>query len=274
VLGHDGDAAEFAELSCKVAGRFVERFVTHDGLVAGNTQTSYVLALHFDLLPEHLRPAAARELVRLIEARGGHLSTGFVGTPYLLHVLSRFGYIKLAYALLRNRTYPSWLYPVTQGATTIWERWDGWTQDKGFQDPNMNSFNHYAYGAVGDWMYQVAAGIEVDPSAPGYQHILLQPRVAPDSGLTHAAATLETRYGTVHSGWRLEGPRLRWDVTVPPNARATAHVPTSDAASVRESGQSVPGTFDAPRQVLTVELGSGQYRFESTLSTGTDARPA
>lgn len=266
VLGREADAKEFAELSCKVAGRFVERFVTSEGLIAGNTQTAYVLALHFDLLPEHLRPTAIKELVRLIEAKGGHLSTGFVGTPYLLHVLSRFGYTLLAYMLLLNRTYPSWLYPVTQGATTIWERWDGWTEDRGFQDAGMNSFNHYAYGAVGDWLYQVVAGIEIDPAAPGYQHILLQPQILPSSGLTHAAATLETRYGTVRSAWKIDGPRLIWDVTVPPNAHATAHVPTFNAASVRESGQPVQGTVTPHGDGVILKLAPGQYRFESPLS--------
>ncbi len=128
-----------------------------------------MLALHFDLLPEELRPVAMTELVRDIERRGDHLSTGFVGTPYISRVLSDNGRPDVAYKLLRQTTWPSWLYSVTQGATTIWERWDGWTHDKGFQDPSMNSFNHYAYGAIGAWMYTTVAGIDIDATKPGYK---------------------------------------------------------------------------------------------------------
>ena len=133
------------------------------------TQTAYVLALHFDLLPAKLRPLAAAELVADIERRGDHLSTGFVGSPYLPHVLSSNGRLDVAYKLLAQTTWPSWLYPVTQGATTIWERWDGWTPENGFQDTGMNSFNHYAYGAIGAWLYNTVAGIEIDPAAARLQ---------------------------------------------------------------------------------------------------------
>ena len=144
------------------------------------TQTAYVLALHFDLLPEELRPLAAAELVADIERRDMHLSTGFVGAPYLTRVLSNNGQLDTAYALLFQKTWPSWLYSVTQGATTIWERWDGWTEENGFQDPVMNSFNHYAYGSIGAWLYSVVAGIELDPARPGYKHIILRPNPEAD----------------------------------------------------------------------------------------------
>ncbi len=140
------------------------------------TQTAYVVALHFDLLPDELRPQAAAELVADIQRRGSHLSTGFVGAPYLPHVLSENGRLDTAYSLLYQQTWPSWLYPVTQGATTVWERWDGWTEESGFQDPGMNSFNHYAYGSVGAWLYSTVAGIEIDPARPGYKHAVLRPR--------------------------------------------------------------------------------------------------
>ena len=146
------------------------------------TQTAYVLALHFDLLPARLRPLAVAELVADIERRDLHLSTGFVGSSYLPHVLSDNGRLDVAYALLHQQTWPSWLYAVTQGATTIWERWDGYTEQNGFQDPGMNSFNHYAYGAIGAWLYGTVAGIEVDPAQPGYKHTILRPQ--PGGGLT------------------------------------------------------------------------------------------
>src|SRR5262249_26963420 len=155
------------------------------------------LALHFDLLSEEQRAPAADALVRDIRERGWKLSTGFVGSPYLPHVLTAAGRLDVAYRLLHQRDWPSWLYAVTQGATTIWERWDGWTRERGYQTPTMNSFNHYAYGAIGSWLYQVVAGIDVDPARPGYRHAVLRPR--PGGDLTSAKATLDSVYGRLES---------------------------------------------------------------------------
>ena len=170
------------------------------------TQTAYALALQFDLLPEEMRAAAAKRLAEDVRTRK-HLTTGFLGTPYLCHVLSRYGYLDEAYLLLNREDYPSWLYPVKQGATTIWERWDGQKPDGSFQTTEMNSFNHYAYGAIGDWMYRVMAGIEIDEAAPGYKHVLIQPR--PGGGFTSVKASHETPYGKVASAWTLDGRPVR-----------------------------------------------------------------
>src|SRR5215218_7557465 len=163
------------------------------------TQTAYVLALHFDLLPDELRPVATAELVADIERRHGHLSTGFVGSPDLPHVLSNNGQLDAAYALLYQKTWPSWLYSVTQGATTIWERWDGWTEENGFQDPGMNSFNHYSLGSVGEWLYRYVAGIDL--GEPGYGHIVIRPR--PGGGLTYARGEYDSVRGRISSSWRI-----------------------------------------------------------------------
>jgi alpha-L-rhamnosidase len=190
------------------------------------SQTAYVLGLHFDLLPAKLRNLAVAELVADIERRGDHLSTGFVGAPYLPHVLSANGRLDVAYKLLQQPTWPSWLYSVTQGATTIWERWDGWTEERGFQDKGMNSFNHYAYGSIGAWLYNTVAGIEIDPAQPAYKHSILRPQ--PGGGLDCAAARLQTVYGELVSDWRLEGGRFVWEVVVPPNTTATATLPNGD----------------------------------------------
>jgi len=187
------------------------------------TQTSYVLALHFDLLPKKLRAVAAAELVRDLEQRDMHLSAGFLGAPFLPHALSDAGQLTATYALLNQRSWPSWLYSVTKGATTIWERWDGYTDERGFQDASMNSFNHYAYGSIGAWMYRVITGIEIDPEQPGYKHSILRPQ--PGGGLTHASASLETAYGALSSAWRFTEEGWTWTIIVPPNASATAHVP-------------------------------------------------
>ena len=226
VLGRTADATRYEALFTQVRQAFQARFVTAGGLVAGETQTGYVLALHFDLLPAELRAAAAAELARLIEKNGKRLATGFVGTPYLAFVLSAAGRLDLAYELLMQRRWPSWLYSVTQGATTIWERWDGWTEERGFQTAGMNSFNHYAYGAIGAWLYSVVAGIAPDPQRPGYKHVLLRPQ--PGGGLTHARASLTTPYGQLVSDWRSEGGQFHWSIVVPPNSTATAYLPNGE----------------------------------------------
>ena len=263
VLDKRDDAARYRDQLERIKHAFVREFVSENGRVGENTQTAYVLALQFDLLPEGLRAGAAERLAREVRERG-HLTTGFVGTPYLCHVLSRYGYLREAYQLLTRRGYPSWLYPVTQGATTIWERWDGQKPDGTFQDTGMNSFNHYAYGAIGDWMYRVMAGLEIDPAAPGYKHVIIRPQ--PGGGFTSVKATHETIRGTVGSEWTLDGGRFELVVTVPANAQATVSLPGARLAGVTESGQTLavgPG-ISAVRQegdVVVAEIGSGRFRF-------------
>lgn len=215
------------------------------------SQTAYVLALHFDLLPEDLRMVATDELVADIERRDMHLSTGFVGAPYLAHVLSQNGKLDTAYALLFQKTWPSWLYSVTQGATTVWERWDGWTEENGFQDPIMNSFNHYAYGSIGNWLYSVVTGIEIDPRQPGYKHIVL--RAQPGGGVTQATGKLETLYGKIVSQWTLSDNQFEWQVIVPPNTTATVYLPWKEAQKITLNGQPVMGTVH--------EVEAGEYHF-------------
>jgi alpha-L-rhamnosidase len=246
-----------------VKDAFVREYVTKTGRVGENTQTAYTLALQFDLLPEDLRATAAKRLAEEVRQRK-HLTTGFLGTPYLCHVLSRYGYLDEAYLLLDREEYPSWLYAVKQGATTIWERWDGQKPDGTFQDVGMNSFNHYAYGAIGDWMYRVMAGIDVDESAPGYKHVLIHPR--PGGGFTSAKAHHDTLYGRTASAWVIADGRFDLAVEIPANTRATVTLPRARLASVTEGGAPLAAGngVGAPRQdgdAVVVEVGSGQYRF-------------
>ncbi|NJB84974.1 alpha-L-rhamnosidase [Lewinella marina] len=269
VLGKTEEAAEYRELARRLRQAFRDEYVTPSGRLVSSTQTAYILALEFDLLPEEVREAAARRLVDNIE-RYGHLTTGFLGTPYLLHVLTRFGYTDTAYTLLHRKEYPSWLYPVTRGATTIWERWDGIKPDSTFQSEGMNSFNHYAYGAVGDWLYRRSAGLDTDPAAPGYKHLVLQPH--PGGELTQAHATLETPYGTAASGWTTTAEGLEFTVTVPPNTTAELHLPNARQESVQLDGQPlVQGNgVRSHRQSadhVMVELGSGTYRFSLPITS-------
>jgi alpha-L-rhamnosidase len=223
VLGHKPDAAKFRRLHRDIVAAFRRRFVTADGLLVGATQTAYVLALHFGLLPEKLRAKATRELVREIEKREFHLGTGFVGTPYILDVLAANGQLDIAYKLLEQESFPSWLFPVKNGATTIWERWDGWHPERGFQDVGMNSFNHYAYGAVGAWMVSSLAGLDLDERHPGYRHIKFHPR--PGGSLTWAEASLQTANGEVSIRWQLRGRTLTVKLNVPPGSSAAFFPP-------------------------------------------------
>jgi alpha-L-rhamnosidase len=234
VLGYTQDSERYDSVADKACAAFRQRYVTPDGLILDGTQTAYVLALHFNLLPEYTRRAAVEALVHDIKKRGTHLSTGFVGTPYINHILSEHGRSDVAYALLNQTTWPSWLYSVTQGATTIWERWDGWTHDKGFQDPAMNSFNHYAYGAIGEWLYKVIGGIDLDPDRPGYKHIIMQPQIG--GAITHAKTNFRSVYGLIRSDWSLEQGTLNWRITIPANTTATVYMPSTPSDTVSESG--------------------------------------
>lgn len=264
VLGKEDDVTTYSSLLQRIKDAFLKEYMTPSGRLVSSSQTAYVLALNFDLLPEALRPEAAERLVQNIRSYDNHLTTGFLGTPYLCHVLSRFGYNDVAYQLLLQETYPSWLYPVKMGATTIWERWDGEKPDSTFQTPGMNSFNHYAYGAIGDWMYRVMAGINTDTTAPGYKKIIIKPH--PTDKLTSASADLQTYYGTVSSHWKREGGNLQLDVAIPVNTTATVYIPAKSENDVKENGVALSSLKGEKMKgkdgnYVVVELGSGKYTF-------------
>ncbi len=263
LLGKTEDAARYEQQLTRIKAAFVREYVTTTGRVGENTQTAYAVALQFDLLPEDQRAAAARRLAEDVRRRK-HLTTGFLGTPYLCHVLARYGYLDEAYLLLNREEYPSWLYPVKQGATTIWERWDGQKPDGTFQDVGMNSFNHYAYGAIGDWMYRVMAGIDTDEAAPGYKHILIRPR--PGGGFTEVKASHETPYGKVAAAWTRKDGTFELHVDVPANTSATIRLPNARMAAVTEGGHPLShgNGIGTPRQdgdTVVVDVGSGAYQF-------------
>lgn len=278
VLGKTDAAGEYAELFQQIRARFQQHFLTPDGLLVSQTQTACVLALHFDLLPRQHRPTVLATLVNDIESRGRHLSTGFVGTPYLTQVLAEGGRLDVAYALLQQTTCPSWLYPITQGATTMWERWDGYTHEKGFHDAGMNSYNHYAYGAIGAWMYGTVAGLDVDPEAAGFRRLLIIPR--PGGTLTHARADLHTPLGKASSHWQLCDGQIELNVVVPPNATALVRVPTSDPAAVLESGRDPSCAMGIKRlgeerDALILDVAAGKYRLVAPWSpiVATERKP-
>ncbi len=263
VLGKDGDVQIYSNLLLNIKAAFLKEYMTPNGRLVSGTQTAYVLALNFDMLPDSLRAQAAQGLADNIKSYDNHLTTGFLGTPYLCHVLTRFGYTDVAYKLLLQDTYPSWLYPVKMGATTIWERWDGIKPDSTFETPSMNSYNHYSYGAIGDWMYRKMVGIDTYDDGVGYKHIKIQPHIG--GGFTKASASLKTYYGTLSNAWSAADNETDMDVEIPANTKATVYIPATDANAVTESGKSL---FDDNIKVtatedgyVVMELGSGKYHF-------------
>jgi alpha-L-rhamnosidase len=269
-LGKQEDAARYQELFERIRAAFCKAYVGEDARIQGDTQTAYVLALAFDLLPEAQRAKALGHLVADIEKRGGHLSTGFVGTKDLMTTLSRFGRDDIAYRLFHNKSFPSWGFSIQHGATSIWERWDGWTPEQGFQDPGMNSFAHYSFGAVGEWMFRYVAGI--DMLEPGYAKVLLQPRIVGE--LTRVDAQYDSIRGRIASSWRLEegeqGRRLLLQVEIPANTKAELRLPGVSDLDIREGDAPLresPGidVLTATKSALVMELGSGRYRFSLPL---------
>jgi len=242
-LGKIDEAERLEALFAAIQDAFVAKYFSAQGklTIANESQTGYLLALGFDLLPEPLRAPAVENLVRLVGEAGGHLRTGFLGTPLLAPVLDRFGRTDLAYQVLFKESYPSWFYSIHQGATTMWERWNSYSHADGFGDAGMNSFNHYAYGAIGQWMHERIAGLAPDPAQPGYKHFFIRP--APGGPLTTARAELATPYGRVSSAWILKDGTLSLEAIVPPNTSATLILPGKPAIAL------VPG-----RHVLTHRL--------------------
>ncbi len=267
VLGRDADAKFYRQLFADIKSAYNRNFVSPDGRIASNTQGSYALALHFDLLPDELRPKAVQHLLRAFEPYDGHLSTGIQATHRLMLELTRYGHHDLACQLLNLRTPPSWGYMIDQGATTVWERWDGWVDGRdthpGFMGW-MNSFNHCAFGAVGEWMWRHLAGINIDESAPAFKHFVIRPR--PGGGLTWAKAEYHSIRGTIASAWGIEQGEMKLQVTIPPNTTATVYVPVHGAAAVQESGVSAERadgvTFLRHEPGAAVyEVASGTYVF-------------
>lgn len=268
VIGRADDAAKYAKLAEDIRAAFVRAYVKPDGEVRGDTQAGYALALGFDLLPESLRAEAARRMAKRVADYKGHISTGFHTTVHLMNELTRHGHHVIAYELINNRTIPSWGYTIEQGATTIWERWDGFVRGRGFQDPGMNSFCHYAIGSVSEWMYRTILGINPDEAAPGYAHFFLKPR--PGGGLTWAKGSYDSLRGRIESAWRRDGDAVIYEFAVPANTTATLYLPARDEGAITEGGKPTAGAEGVKFLRLEIrheglfavfELGSGSYRF-------------
>jgi len=266
VLGKDDEAKKHKQLFEGIKAAFNKAYVAEDGRIKGDTQAGYALALHFDLLPEKLRPAAVKYMLEGIDRYKGHMSTGFHSTYRMMLELTGSGHNDVAYKLINNHTFPSWGYSIENGATTIWERWDGYVKGRGFQNKGMNSFNHYAIGAVGEWMYRIILGINNDDTHPAYEHFVI--RAYPGGGLSWAKGSYDSIRGKIESSWSVTGGKLRLDVRIPANTTANVYVPAKDAASVMESGK--PASTATGVKLLRMEDGSvvflvqsGSYNFEA-----------
>lgn len=251
ILGHKDEAAEYGQLHTAIIEAMRKKYLGPDGKLIPDSPTAYAMALAHDLLPEASREAAVKHLVEALRANDWKMATGFVGTPILMRVLKRFHQDDAAYHLVLQHQFPGWMYMIDQGATTIWERWNSWTPETGFGekigdtgvgDIKMNSFNHTVWGAVGEWLYAVTGGIDLDPRGPGFRRIVIRPR--PGGTLTFAKAQLDTPYGRVTTDWKRDGAKFVLQVNVPPNTRALVDLPDGK----------------------TTEVGAGAHHFEATLS--------
>lgn len=271
LLSYEEDAGQYKDLHHRIVEEYQREFITQNGRLIGSTQTGYVLTLMFDLAKPEDREKVAKQLVQDLEARGIHLSTGFVGTPYLCLVLSRFGYHEMAGKLVQQEDYPSWLYAVKKGATTIWEHWDGIKEDGSFWSADMNSFNHYAYGAVGEWLYRIAGGVDTSEDRPGYKHAILAPK--PWEGINFAKTTHQSQYGEISLEWHRDDAAGTMTValTIPANTTATVELPYAQLANVQESGAPLAVSTLATSAAqagneVRIELGSGAYSFAYEMS--------
>ena len=258
VIDKTEDAAHYGSLADELRKSFNEHFVNPNGTLTVKTQTAHIVALHLDLVPDELRPKLAAELKRLLDANGGHLLTGFIGTPYFCHALSDNGYVRDAYSLLLKDDFPSWLYQVKKGATTVWEHWDGLKPDGTMWSPDMNSFNHYSYGSVGDWMYKDIGGLCVEEAAPGYKHFTIRPRM--DSRIGWAELRYDSIYGQILSRWDRSGSAVSLKISVPANTGA--RVVLEDALCITATGGL---NFSQDGGALCADAGSGTYIINYTV---------
>lgn len=263
ILGYYDDYKTYKDLYTRIKQAYAERFFDKEGHLISATQTAQAISLHFNLVPDPYKKQVSKKLVTLIEDNEMHLTTGFIGTPYICHALSSNGYMDVAYHLLFQPEYPSWLYQVGQGATTMWEHWDGIKPDGSLWSSDMNSFNHYAYGSIGDWMYQSITGIDILEA--GYKKTSIAPQ--PTKRLSYAKATLETPYGKLHSSWKVEQGMMQLNVRIPHNTTAVIKLPyVEDKTSLKQDicnfYPEIKFSFqEETEDNLIFEVGSGSFHF-------------
>ena len=263
-LGKKDDSRRYAALYENIKKAFNAKYFDCEGRTLSNTQTSYALPLAFGVVADSLKQKATDNLVQNIRQKSNTLTTGFIGTPCLNVALSENGRDDVAYDLFEQTAYPSWLYPVLQGATTMWERWNSYTIENGFGPVDMNSFNHYAYGAIGEWMYAHLLGIQRDEAYPGYKHIILQPKVG--GSLEYVNGGFETPYGRVESSWKKVSGGYKYTVKIPANTSASLSLqaPSGRSVTVLKGIEGISKMRSLEGKVM-LELQSGYYEFKVKL---------
>jgi alpha-L-rhamnosidase len=266
ILGRKQDASYFKELASAIRKSFNRHFVNAQGEIKGNTQAGYALALAFDLLPPAVRPLAITHLIASIDRYDGRMSTGIQSTIRLMEELAASGQTGLAYRLLQSHRFPSWFYSLDQGATTIWERWDGYVKGRGFQNPGMNSFNHYAFGAIGQWLYRHILGIQVDEEQPGYRHFIIKP--LPGGHILWARGSYHSMQGVIGAGWQTNGDHFTLEVSIPVNSTATIYLPLPSERLMEkntEDANLVSGVhrIRIEKGAAVYQVGSGKYVFRN-----------
>lgn len=264
-LGNTDDAATYQQLHADIRAAFTNIYFSEADAVEGaDTQTACLMGLAYDLIEPDSKQTVIDRLMKKFEEADRHLRTGFLGTPLLAPVFDELGHPDICYELLFKESYPSWFYPINQGATTMWERWNSYSHSDGFGDKNMNSFNHYAYGAIGQFMYERIAGLSPDPANPGYKHFFIRPLIG--KPLESASAELETPFGTAKSGWSKKDGKIFIDAIVPPNTTATCILPASTVESVQVNQENLPQsglkTAATDNDTLRVQIGPGSYQFQ------------
>jgi alpha-L-rhamnosidase len=262
VLGRKEDAAAYMQQALDIKAAFNRAFVKPDGMIKGDTQAGYALALSFNILPDSLTQPAAAHMLANIARYKGHPSTGIQGTNRLMLELSRMGYNDVAYQIITTRTFPSWGYEIDQGATTIWERWDGYVSGRGY----LYSLNHYAIGSVGEWIWRNVVGINPDDNQPGYKHIIIHPR--PGGGLTWARGQYNSIHGPIVCGWKVSNTGYEMEVSIPANTTATVYIPAQNIGNITERGKPALNAggvkyLRMDKSFAVVEVGSGSYMFRS-----------
>jgi len=263
ILDKNKEAEEYKELYKHIVEKFQRTFFDSEGSMTAQTQTAHIIALYFQLTPAEYIPQTINNLKELLKKENGHLVTGFVGTPYFCHALSQNGALKEAYELLLKDDFPSWLYQVKQGATTVWEHWDGKKPDGSMWSPDMNSFNHYAYGAIGEWIVRVVGGLETDEKAPGYQHFQIAPRIGGD--LSFVDLVYDSVYGMIKIHW--EDENLKGGIHQNNNiVTVTVTIPVNTTATIQFEGSEIVKNdhllFHKTEKYLEAEAGSGTYTLQ------------
>ena len=266
LLGKNDDATYYRELAEKIKAVFNSNFVDEDNKILGDTQAGYAIALNFDLLPESVRSQVANNMIKAIEKYDNRISTGFISTIALMLELTRWGYNDLAYKLLLSRRVPSWFFMIDQGATTMWERWDGYVKGRGVHSTMMNSFNHFSIGAVGEWMYRVILGINLDEKQPGYKHIIIKPQ--PGGGLTSVKGSYESIRGTIAVSWEISDDTFNLEVSIPTNTTATVYIIAENIDSIIENGIKIQDSEELKvlsfkSNIASILINSGTYHFIS-----------